>query len=245
MEQRTDRRWLRVGHRRSRRLRAVGAAQLASDARRVGVRESTVLRRQPGRHRRIPDAVRLHLRHHPVLPIHQELQRIRDAVCGCCRSPSRSPPRASSDRAWSKGFGTTAVVVAGLAIFAAGLAWASTVDGRTALHPDRHADGASRCRPRADDGAGHRVDHGLAPTGQGRRRARRSTTPPANWAARWASPSSAASSRPCTPVDLPPSPALSHAARGRPRHDGTVDGRGVPGHRRNCRPGASAASAMP
>ena len=35
-----------------------------------------VLRRKPGGHRRVPDLVRLHLRHHPVLPIHQGLQRI-------------------------------------------------------------------------------------------------------------------------------------------------------------------------
>ena len=51
-------------------------AHPASDARRVGIRQPAVLRRKPGGHRRIPDLVRVHLRHHPVLPIHQGLQRI-------------------------------------------------------------------------------------------------------------------------------------------------------------------------
>ena len=65
-----------VGGRRPRRLRAVGAAHPAPDARRVGVRQPAVLRRQPGGDRGLPDLVRVHLRHHPVLPIHQGLQRI-------------------------------------------------------------------------------------------------------------------------------------------------------------------------
>ena len=68
--------------------------------------------------------------------------------------------------------GTTAVVAAGLAMFAAGLAWASTADAATLLRRDRRADGAARWRPRPDDRAGHRSDHGLAQRRQGRGRLR-------------------------------------------------------------------------
>ncbi len=50
----------------------------ASDARSVGLPQPPVLRRQPGHHGGLPHPVRLHLRHHPVLPIHQGLRRFRD-----------------------------------------------------------------------------------------------------------------------------------------------------------------------
>ena len=101
------------------------------DAGRLGVLQPSVLRRQPGSDRGLSDAVRIHLRHHPVLPIHQELHRISRPVCGCCRSPSRSRWPASWAPDWSNEIGTTAVVAGGLAVFAAGLAWASTADAAT------------------------------------------------------------------------------------------------------------------
>ena len=66
--------------------------------------------------------------------------------------------------------GTTAVVAAGLAVFAAGLAWASTADAATPYSRDRDADGAARRWPRPDDSTGHRGDHGIAVGRQGRGR---------------------------------------------------------------------------
>jgi MFS family permease len=72
-------------HHCSRRLRALGAAQFTPDARRLGVREPAILRRKPGSDRRLPHPVRLHLRHHPVFSIRQELQRIRDRCAATAR----------------------------------------------------------------------------------------------------------------------------------------------------------------
>ncbi len=61
--------------------------------------------------------------------------------------------------------GTTAVVVAGLAIFAAGLAWASTADAGTPYLEIATPDVDVGRWSRPDDGAGHRGDHGLVVRG--------------------------------------------------------------------------------
>ena len=64
--------------------------------------------------------------------------------------------------------GTTAVVAGGLAIFAAGLGWASTASASTP-YLEIAVQMVLLVRPGPDDGARHRVDHGLAVRRQGGR----------------------------------------------------------------------------
>ena len=73
----------------------------ASDARCVGVRQPAVLRWQLGGDRGLSYFVRFHLRHHPVLPIHQGLQRIRDrcaVAAGRRLDRARQHPRTTNSR---------------------------------------------------------------------------------------------------------------------------------------------------
>jgi hypothetical protein len=95
--------------------------------------------------------------------------------------------------------GTTAVVAAGLAIFAAGLGWASTIDAPTpyiqiAMQMVLLGGGLGLTTAPATESIMGSLSADKAGS------ARPSTTPPENWAARSAWRSSAASSHPCTPV---------------------------------------------
>ena len=83
VDQRPNRDWIYLGRNRSRRVRAVGATEHPSDAGCDRVRQPSLFGRQPGRDRWLSDLVRIHLRHHPVLPIHQGLQRV-----WCRRAPA-------------------------------------------------------------------------------------------------------------------------------------------------------------
>ncbi len=95
--------------------------------------------------------------------------------------------------------GTTAVVAGGLAVFATGLAWASTVDAATpyreiAMQMLLLGSGLGLTTAPATEA----IMGSCRPTTQGS--ARPSTTPPANSAARWASPSWAVSSHRSIPA---------------------------------------------
>ena len=138
--------------------------------------------------------------------------------------------------------GTTAVVAGGLAIFAAGLAWASTADAATpyiqiALQMVLLGGGLG-----SDHGACHRVDHGLAVRGQGRRRLGRQRHHP-----RTRRHPRRRDRRQRVRVHLFEQAVrqrrIGQPACGGTHDDGALDGRRAESHRCNCRRALSPTSA--
>ena len=127
--------------------------------------------------------------------------------------------------------GTTAVVVAGPGHLRGRPGMGVHRRRRDAVPGDRHPDADARRWSRPDDGAGHRVDHGLAVRRQGRRRLRRQRHHPRT---RWHPRRRDRRQRLRLHLLEPAGQRARRwplCPRAGSRHDGTVDGRGAAGHR--------------
>ena len=187
----------RLPRRRGRRWRPSSSWELRRPrpaARRPAVHQPAVLRRQRGDRAGLLRPVRLHLPDHPVLPGRPRLRHPARPGWPRCRSRWSSAPcrplaiLADAPRSAPSSSSPPGCCTDGRRVRRRRRQrrWTSAYWGRIVVAMVLMAG-----RARAGDRPGHRGDHGRAAAGARPAPARRSTTPCARSAARWASPSSA------------------------------------------------------